>query len=134
MSARRSSARARGSEPSLIDAMRGDLTVLGLQPGEIVVDSFAGGGGAEGFTADNLRRAAVHAGVITGEEGKGHDADRQRALSWFGPFLTTLVRRGRLAPRTYPDGQPVRRASDRPEAHGNKHIVYVLPTFARVNS
>lgn len=86
--------------------------------------------GAAGFTADDLRAAGIEAKVLTGEEGKA--TRRQRALSWLGPFLVSLAKRGLIAPLTYPDGNKVRRASDRPESHANAQVVYTLPAFSRV--
>lgn len=88
--------------------------------------------GAKGFTADDLRAAATEAGIITGSEGQGPDSHRQRALSWFGPFLTSLAKQGKIAALTYRDGHKVKRTSTRPEAHANAQVVYCLPEFSRV--
>lgn len=82
--------------------------------------------GAAGFTVDNLRRAAIQAGIIVGAEGAERKVENQRALSWLGPFLTSLARRGLIVALRYKDGNTVKRASDRPEAHHNKHTVWTL--------
>lgn len=54
----------------------------------------------------------------------------QRAFSWVGPWLAKLDRAGLLAEFRL-TGQPVRRRSARPGAHGNLQIVYLHPMDRR---
>lgn len=56
-----------------------------------------------------------------------------KARSWIGPWLASLARRGRLAPLVVA-GMKVKRASARPEAHGNPQVVYLHPDDRRVRS
>lgn len=80
------------------------------------------GRAAAGFIADDVRYWAITAGVIT-----GHERD-QRAHSWMGPWLKGLA--GKVGPlkvlRHFEGGPAITRASDRPDAHGNKQVVYVV--------
>ena len=76
--------------------------------------------GAEGFTADDVRCWLKVAGLITGDEAQ------QRALSWVGPWLKGLKHKGILASVCHPGTTvPMRRKSERSEAHGNAALVYV---------
>lgn len=55
-----------------------------------------------------------------------------RSLSWMGPWLAGLARRGALA-AFFVEGVPVsRRATERDASHGNAHRVYLHPDAPRV--
>lgn len=90
-----------------------------------IVTALAARRGAEGITASEVITEAVLRGVLTGQE----TAVSQRALSWIGPWLAQLARRGTLAPLTRA-GMVVRRRSDREASHGNLQVCYVAPQYA----
>lgn len=80
--------------------------------------------GAPGVTADDavaLCKAHPQAALL---------GSAQRAFSWVGPWLAKLDRAGSLAEFQL-TGQPVRRRSARPGAHGNLQIVYLHPSDRR---
>jgi hypothetical protein len=99
---------------------------------EPVALDLARSAGARGFTADDLRSAAIAAGVLVGDEGRA--TGQQRALSWLGPFLCSLARREQIIALTYRDGARVKRESERVEAKGNLQVVYVAIEHSRVIS
>jgi hypothetical protein len=76
----------------------------------------------KGFTPDDVRDLAIEKQLITGEE------QDQRALSWIGPWLFALARRGTIAFARDDDGRPLERPSERPKAHGNPQYVYTAAT------
>lgn len=78
--------------------------------------------GPEGITAAELIAEGITRGVFTGQETA---MGQQRALSWIGPWLAALAKRGVLA-RRMDDGVEVRRRSERAQSHGNLQLVYVL--------
>lgn len=77
--------------------------------------------GGEGLTADDVRYRARVVGLIT------DGAPEQRSLSWIGPWLAGLARRGILVEKLGPDNRPVERPSLRKAAHGNLQVVYLSP-------
>lgn len=76
---------------------------------------------AEGFTWDDVRAWGETARIVTGLE------PAQRALSWGGPWLRDLARRGLIENRLDPNNRPIQRASKRKAAHGNLQDVYQVP-------
>ncbi|HKW09726.1 MAG TPA: hypothetical protein VJO33_05055 [Gemmatimonadaceae bacterium] len=81
--------------------------------------------GPEGVIAADVISEAVVRGLLTGQEWRS----APRAYSWVGPWLASLARAGKLAPKM---AGPVhaRRKSDREASHSNSQLVYVAPRFA----
>lgn len=80
---------------------------------------------APGVTGDDVHELldAIPQSALIGSQPK--------ARSWIGPWLASLARRGRLAPFEIM-GMAVKRASTRPQAHGNPQTVYLHPSDRRV--
>jgi len=70
------------------------------------------------FTADDVQDLAIEHGF-----GTGHEKD-QRTWSWVGPWLAVLARRGKIRALVDQHGYPVRKKSERSEAHGNLQLAY----------
>lgn len=81
---------------------------------------------APGVTADDVVQ------LCKGKPQSALLGAQQRAFSWVGPWLTQLCRAGSLAEFRL-TGQPVRRRSTRPHAHGNLQMVYLHPSDRRAS-
>lgn len=73
--------------------------------------------GANGITAADVRLAVARRGMDPPNPGA------QRAWSLLAPLLRSLVADGRLV------STGRYRASPIPKSHGNRHLVYVAPTW-----